>query len=135
MARRDDVISVYPDLERRFDLSYAIRKGNLLFLSGLVSADDDFKLIGANDMEAQIRCIYRRLQFVLSRAGASLKDVVSETNYTTHSPELSRCAWVRAEIYRQAGAAMPVATGVHVSSLTLPGAMLEVHATAVLGPT
>ncbi len=132
MARHADVIAVYPEFETRFDLSYAIKKGNLLFLAGLVSADDDFKLVGAGDMEAQIRCIYRRLQFVLGKANASLKDVVSETNYTTNSPELTKYASVRAEIYKSAGAAMPVATGVHVTGLTLPGAMLEVHATAVL---
>ena len=126
------MITVYPEFEKRFDLSYAIKKGNLLFLAGLVSADDDFKLVGAGDMEAQIRCIYRRLQFVLGKANASLKDVVSETNYTTNSPELTKSAWVRAEIYKSAGAAMPVATGVRVTGLTLPGAMLEVHATAVL---
>ncbi|MBM3512859.1 MAG: RidA family protein [Alphaproteobacteria bacterium] len=132
MAKPEQIISVYPSLEKRFDLSYAIKAGNQLFLSGLVSADDDFKLVGAGDMEAQIRHIYQRLQFVLAKAGANLRHVVAETNYTTNSPELTRCAWVRAEIYKTAGAAMPVATGVHVPSLTLPGAMLEVHATAVL---
>jgi enamine deaminase RidA (YjgF/YER057c/UK114 family) len=132
MAKPDQVISVYPELEKRFDLSYAIRAGKTLYLAGLVSADDQFRLVGANDMEAQIRRIYKRLQFVLGKAGASLSNVVSETNYTTNSAELTRCAWVRAEIYRAAGAAMPVATGVHVESLTLAGAMLEVHATAVV---
>jgi enamine deaminase RidA (YjgF/YER057c/UK114 family) len=132
MARHDQVISVYPELERRFDLSYAVKAGNLLFLSGMVAADEHFNLVGAGDMEAQIRCIYARVQKVLAAAGASLKNVVSETNYTTDSAALTRAAWVRAEIYKQAGAAMPAATGVHVHSLTLPGALLEVHATAVL---
>ena len=56
----------------------------------------------------------------------------SETNYTTNSPALTKAAWVRSEIYKEARAAMPAATGVHVASLTLAGAMLEVHATAVL---
>ncbi|MCB2108279.1 MAG: RidA family protein [Rhodobacteraceae bacterium] len=132
MARHDQVISVYPELEKRFDLSYAVKAGNTLYLAGLVAADDRFNLVGAGDMEAQIRCIYARLQKVLGAAGASLLNVVSETNYTTDSPALTKAAWVRAEIYRNAGAAMPVATGVHVPSLTLAGAMLEVHATAVL---
>jgi enamine deaminase RidA (YjgF/YER057c/UK114 family) len=132
MARHEQVISVYPELEKRFDLSYAVRAGNMLFLSGMVAADEQFNLVGANDMEAQIRCIYGRVQKVLAAAGATLKNVVSETNYTTDSPALTKAAWVRAEIYRQAGAAMPAATGVHVASLTLPGAMLEVHATAAL---
>jgi enamine deaminase RidA (YjgF/YER057c/UK114 family) len=132
MAKPEQVISVYPELEQRFDLSYAVRAGQMLFLSGMVAADEHFNLVGAGDMEAQIRCIYARVQKVLAAAGGSLRHVVSETNYTTDSPALTKFAWVRAEIYRAAGAAMPAATGVHVHSLTLPGALLEVHATAVL---
>jgi enamine deaminase RidA (YjgF/YER057c/UK114 family) len=132
MARAEQVISVFPELEQRFGLSYAVKSGKLLFLSGLVAADDQFNLVGPGDMAAQIRCIYARLQRVLAKAGADLRHVVSETNYTTHSPELTQAAWVRREIYRAAGAAMPAATGVHVTGLALPGAMLEVHAVAAL---
>ena len=132
MARHDQVISVFPDFEEKFDLSYIVTAGNTLYLSGLVSADDNFNLVGEGDMEAQIRRIYQRLQFVLSKAGATLHNVVSEINFTTNSKALSEAAWARAEIYKAAGAAMPAATGLQVVSLSLPGAMLEVHATAVL---
>ena len=135
MARHDQVISVYPEFEKRFDLSYIVRAGNTLYLSGLLSADEDFKLVGEGDMEAQIRRIYERLQFVLGQAGATLHNVVSEINFTTNSQALSEASWARAEIYREAGAAMPAATGLQVVSLSLPGAMLEVHATAVLQDT
>ena len=134
MAFPDQVISVYPEFEKRFDLSYIVRADNTLYLSGLLSADDDFQLVGEGDMEAQIRNIYARLSFVLAQAGATLKNVVSEINFTTDSPALTKAAWVRAEIYKQAGAAMPAATGIHVAGLSLPGALLEVHATAVLTP-
>jgi len=132
MAKHEQVISIYPELERRFDLSYAVKSGKHLYLSGMISADENFNLVGADDMDAQIRCIYARLQKVLAAAGASLKNVVSETNYTTNSPALKKSSWIRAEIYKQAGAAMPAATGVQVPGLALEGAMLEVHATAIL---
>ncbi len=135
MARHDQVISVYPQFEKDFDLSYIVKAGNTLYLSGLLSADDNFNLVGAGDMEAQIRRIYERLQFVLSKAGATLHHVVSEINFTTNSKALSEASWARREIYREAGAAMPAATGLQVVSLSLPGAMLEVHATAVLPDT
>ena len=134
MAHHNQVISIYPKMEEMFGLSYVVKAGDTLYLSGLVSADDEFKLVGAGDMEAQIRQIYKRLQFVLRKAGASLKNVVSEINFTNNSPALTEAAWVRARIYADAGAAMPAATGVHVESLALDGAMLEVHATAVLTP-
>ncbi len=35
MARHEQVLSVYPELEKRFDLSYVVRAGNTLYLSGL----------------------------------------------------------------------------------------------------
>ena len=132
MARHENVISIYPKNEERFGLSYAVKAGNTLYLSGLLAADDDFNLVGENDMEAQIRCIYERMQFVLGKCGGDLRNVVSEINFTTNTPELSSASWVRAEIYKNAGAAMPAATGVTVAGLYLPGAMLECHATAVL---
>jgi enamine deaminase RidA (YjgF/YER057c/UK114 family) len=132
MAHPDQVISVYPKFEEQFDLSYIVKAGNTLYLSGLLSADDDFNLVGEGDMETQIRCIYARLKFVLAKAGATLHNVVSEINFTTNSKALTEASWARREIYRDAGAAMPAATGLQVVSLSLPGAMLEVHATAVL---
>ena len=135
MASQEQIVSVYPELEQRFGLSYIVKAENTLYLSGLLSADENFQLVGADDMEAQIRQIYGRLQFVLSKANATLKNVVSEINFTTNSPALTEAAWVREAIYRDAGAAMPAATGIHVQGLSLPGAMLEVHATAVLAPT
>jgi enamine deaminase RidA (YjgF/YER057c/UK114 family) len=112
MARREQVISVYPELEARYD--------------------EQFRLIGADDMALQIRTIYARMQFVLAKANATLEHVVRETNFTTNSPALSEAAHVRQAIYEAAGAAMPAATAVHVDSLVLAGAMLEIHATAVL---
>jgi enamine deaminase RidA (YjgF/YER057c/UK114 family) len=132
MAKHEQVVSVYPELERRFDLSYVVRAGKTLYLSGLLAVDEQFNLIGAGDMEAQIRCIYSRLQKVLAAAGAGLQQVVSETNYTTDSGALSKASWVRAQIYRDAGAAMPAATGVRVVGLAHPGALLETQAIAVL---
>ncbi|MGY8962115.1 MAG: hypothetical protein ACKVKT_01005 [Rhodospirillales bacterium] len=39
---------------------------------------------------------------------------------------------MREKIYKDAGAAMPAATGVGVASLYLQGVMLETHDTAVL---
>ena len=81
MARLENVISVFPKLEERFGLSYAVKAGKTLHLSGLLAADDDFNLVGENDMEAQIRCIYDRLQFVLAKCDADLRHVVREINF------------------------------------------------------
>lgn len=132
MAKRENVVPVNPALEAKFGLSYLIRSsGPTLWMSGILSADEEtFALVGAGDMEAQIRHIYARMQRVLAKAGADLTHVVSEINFTTDMAALSKASHVRADIYRAAGAAPPVGTAVEVKGLYLPGALLEVHATA-----
>lgn len=133
MARPEQVISVNPILEQKFGISYLIKSNRTLYMSGILSADDTtFALVGAGDMAAQIRQIYARMQRTLAKAGCTLKNVVSEISFTTDMTRLSEAGFVRREIYAAAGAAAPVATAVQVSGLYLPGAMLEIHATAEL---
>ena len=123
---------VNPALEAKFGLSYLVRStGPTLWMAGILSADEEtFALVGEGDMEAQIRQIYARMQRVLAKAGADLTHVVSEISFTTDMAALSKAGHVRSEIYRAAGAAPPVATAVEVKGLYLPGALLEIHATA-----
>ena len=83
-------------------------------------------------MAAQIKRIYERMGGVLAKAGCTLINVVSEISFTTDIQALAAASSVRDEIYRAAGAAPPVATAVQVTALYLPGAMLEIHATAEL---
>lgn len=133
MARLENVISVNADLEKKFGLSYLIRSGKTLHMAGILSADEaTFTLVGANDMEIQIRHIYARMTAVLAKAGCTLQHVVSEINFTTDMAALMKASHVRADIYRTAGAAPPVASAIQVTGFYLPGAMLEVHAIAVL---
>jgi 2-iminobutanoate/2-iminopropanoate deaminase len=135
MARPEQVISVNPMLEEKFGLSYLIKSGKTLYMAGILSADDaTFELVGAGDMAAQIRQIYARMQRNLAKAGCDLRHVVSEISFTTDVKALGDAGWVRREIYQAANAAPPVATAVQVAGLYLPGAMLEIHATAELDP-
>lgn len=133
MARPEQVITVNPMLEEKFGLSYLVKSGKTLYMAGILSADEQsFSLVGAGDMAAQIRHIYDRMQRTLAKAGCTLQNVVSEISFTTDVKALAEAGWVRREIYQKANAAPPVATAVQVAGLYLPGAMLEIHATAEL---
>lgn len=133
MARFENVIPVNAELEKKFGISYLIKSGKTLYIAGLLSADDTtFELVGAGDMAAQIRHIYKRMEMILAKAGCTLHHVVSEINFTTDMAATKGAAGTRTEIYRRAGAAPPVATAVQVAGLYLPGALIEVHATAEL---
>lgn len=130
MAKQSQIIQVNPEREARFGLSAMVRAGDTLYVSGLLSVDDDFDIVGPQDMAAQIARIYDRLEATLAVAGADLTHVVSETSFTTDVEALAAAAHVRDQRYRQAEAAPPVATAVEVRRLFLPGALLELVATA-----
>ncbi len=132
MARWDQVVRVNREIEERFNLSAAVRSNGTLYLSGLTSIDPGMQVIGAGDMEAQLRQVYVRLEQALAAAGCTLEHVVSETAYTTDIEALAHAAHVRDAFYARAGAAPPAATAVEVRRLFFPDALLELTATAEL---
>jgi enamine deaminase RidA (YjgF/YER057c/UK114 family) len=134
MARWNQVIRVNREIEERFNLSAAVRSNGTLYLSGLTSIDPQMRVVGAGDMEAQLRQIYTRLEQALAAAGCTLAQVVSETAYTTDIEALARAAHVRDGFYARAGAAPPAATAVEVRRLFFPDALLELAAIAELPP-
>lgn len=132
MARWDQVVRVNREIEERFNLSAAVRSNGMLHLSGLTSIDPQMRVVGAGEMEVQLRQIYTRLEQALAAAGCTLEDVVSETAYTTDIEALGRAAHVRDGFYARAGAAPPAATAVEVRRLFFPDTMIELAAIAQL---
>jgi 2-iminobutanoate/2-iminopropanoate deaminase len=103
----------------------------MIYVSGQVPRDLDGNVVGKGDMAAQITQIYNLMETVLAMGGATLANVVNEVMYTTDLQALVAAAHVRTARY--AKYAPPANTGVQVSALFLPDAMLEIQATAVLG--
>jgi 2-iminobutanoate/2-iminopropanoate deaminase len=132
MARWDQIVRINRDLEERFNLSAAVRSKGMLYLSGLTPIDERMQIVGAGDMEAQIRQIYARLEHALGVAGCSLADVVNETAYTIDIEWLGRAAHVRDALYQLAQAAPPAATAVEVRRLFFPEALIELAVVAEL---
>ena len=56
--------------------SRAVKVGNLVEVTGTVASGDDGKVVGENDAYTQTKYIYEKIESVLKRAGASMKDVV-----------------------------------------------------------
>ena len=63
-------------------LSPFIKKGNTIFLSGQVYLTKEGKLLDGTT-EEQVQQVMNNLKDVLEKAGASFKDVVKTTIYTT----------------------------------------------------
>ena len=65
----------------RYSQLVRVRAGEFLFLAGQVGVDSDGKLVGRDDVGAQVEQIYRNIREVLRSAGASFGNVVQFTTY------------------------------------------------------
>ena len=107
----------------------AVRAGNLLFVSGFVPVDGEGRLVGGDDVVAQVRQVFANLGAVLAAAGATFADVVKVTVYLTDIADRARINPVRQEVF---GDARPASTLVEVSALVVPGAKVEIDAVALV---
>jgi 2-iminobutanoate/2-iminopropanoate deaminase len=105
----------------------AVRVGDLLFLSGVISVDGEGRLVGEGDVVAQARQVFDVIGEVLTAAGATFADVAKVTVFLTDVDDRARINPVRQEAF---GEARPASTLVEVSRLAVPGALIEVECVA-----
>jgi enamine deaminase RidA (YjgF/YER057c/UK114 family) len=113
----------------RYTFSPAVRKGNLLFISGLTATDDKGNIVGKGDIIAQTRRCFEKIKELLDAAGASFDDIVKTVDYITTTEGYRGTADVRREYFRNG---FPAATGIVVKELLRPDALIEIDAIAVL---
>jgi 2-iminobutanoate/2-iminopropanoate deaminase len=107
----------------------AVRAGGFVFLSGFVPVDAEGRLVGGDDVVAQVRQVFANLGAVLDAAGATFADVVKVTVYLTDISDRARINPVRQEVF---GDTRPASTLVEIGALVVPGAKVEIDAIAVL---
>jgi 2-iminobutanoate/2-iminopropanoate deaminase len=103
---------------------------SIVFVSGQGPVSPDGELVGEGDFEAQTRQVFENLQTVLSAAGASFDAIMKITVYLTDIGTLRDFGRIKAEFIP---GEQPASTALEVSSLALPGMMIEVEAIAVRG--
>ncbi|MEO3782748.1 Rid family hydrolase [Actinocorallia sp. B10E7] len=109
--------------------SHATRAGGLLFVSGQVALDDDGELVGPDDMAAQSERVMVLLGRILADQGCTFEDVTHVRTFVTDLSRLREYGVVRNRYFPKDP---PASTTVEVSRLFIPGALLEVEATASL---
>lgn len=107
----------------------AVRAGELLFVSGCVPVDGEGRLVGGDDVVAQAERVFENIREVLAAAGAGPADVVKVTVFLTDVDDRVPVDAVRRAFF---GATRPASTLIEVSRLAVPGARIEVEATALL---
>ena len=105
-----------------------VRKDNVVTTAGMLGLDADGKLVG-DDITSQTRQTLDNIRTALEAAGASLDDVVKVTVFITDIGNFSGMNAVYTEVF---GDTKPARSTVGVE-LALPGALVEIEATAVLG--
>jgi enamine deaminase RidA (YjgF/YER057c/UK114 family) len=109
--------------------SRAVRVGNTVEVTGTVAADDTGALVGGNDPYAQTRFILQKIEGVLARAGASMKDVVRTRLFVTAISRWEEYGRAHGEVFADI---RPCTTMVEVSRLIAPEYLIEIEATAII---
>ena len=115
---------------QKYTFSPAVKVGNTIYLSGFTAVDyTSNRLVGEGDIAVQTRQIFRNMQLVLESAGAAIKDIVQTTDFITTTEGYKETAQARREFF---GDDFPASTGVIISGLLRPGALIEINAIAVI---
>ena len=112
-------------------MSHMVKAGDFLWLSGIVSLDENRKVVGGGDIQAQTRQVFTIMRRVLGLAGCDLTSVIRLTNYLTVSfddmEQINKYWDVRREFF---GTHRPASTGVKVAALMFPELLIEIDAVA-----
>lgn len=106
--------------------------GTTIFIAGQVAWDQEGRLVGPGDLEAQARQVFANLATALAEAGGTPADLVRVGIYVVdHDVEkLGVIRTVRDEILQ--ADPPPASTLIGVQSLALPDLLIEVDAIAVI---
>ena len=106
--------------------SRAIRRGNLISVSGTSSTTLDGRVMYPHDAYGQIKYILEEVKGAIEELGATYEDTMSTRIFFTNIEDWPAVAKAHHEVF---GSILPAATFVEVSRLMLPELCVEFEAT------
>jgi enamine deaminase RidA (YjgF/YER057c/UK114 family) len=109
--------------------SRAVKVGNVIEVTGTVESGDDGNVVAKDNAYAQTKFIYQRIEDVLKRAGATMKDVVRVRMFVTDISRWQEYGKAHSEFFKEI---KPCNTMVEVKALIEPEYLIEIEATAII---
>ena len=107
----------------------AVKSGPLVFVSGTTSLDTKGRVQG-KDAAEQTVITMRKIEGALKSGGASLKDLVRLTIFVTDIRDMAAVTTALAKVLK---GSVVSSTLVGVTALAVPGLLVEIESTAVVG--
>ena len=108
--------------------SRAVKVGNTIEVTGTVAVDENSNLVGGNNAYEQTKFILQKIEKVLVRAGASLKDVVRTRMFVTDISRWEEYGKAHGEFFKDI---KPCTSMIGIKDLISPEYLIEIEATAV----
>jgi len=109
--------------------SRAVKIGNTIEVTGTVAVDENNLLVGKDNAYDQTKFIIEKIEKILHRAGASLKDVVRTRTFVTDISRWQEYGKAHGEFFKEI---KPCTSMIGVSALIEPGYLVEIEATAII---
>ena len=118
-----EYFNLRPKLEKDYGYSHAVKTGDDLKISGAVSMNDSGIIVGAGNMELQMKNCYGDLEKILQHYGYTFGDVYAENIYTTNMTDFIKVSGYRNSIYKKQ---FPTGTWLEVKGLAVTGQLIEI---------
>lgn len=109
--------------------SRAVKVGNVVEVTGTVSLDEDNNPAFIDDAYGQSKFILQKIEKILEKAGASMKDVVRTRMFVTDISRWQEYGKAHGEFFSKI---KPCTSMIEVKGLISPEYLIEIEATAIL---